>query len=157
MSTSPSDLERVEALRRARQALSAAQRLRNEAAVHVARARLLGATWADVGNALGVTRQTAHERFGASARRLARLSRRAATDQRRAETRVETDQRDAETGAEGRVAGSGDARHDDEDEPVPATRPDGAPASSAPDRSASIDRWRRWRPAGDAPIGSAGE
>lgn len=157
MSTSASDLERIEALRRARQALSAAQRLRDEAAAHVARARLLGATWADVGDALGVTRQTAHERFGASARRLARLSRRTETDQRHAETRVETGQRDAETRAEGRVARSGDARHDIEDEPVPATRPDGAPASSAPDRSASIDRGRRRRPSGDAPGGPPGK
>jgi hypothetical protein len=158
MFTSPSDLERVEALRRARQALCAAQRLREDAAAHVARARSLGATWADIGAALGVTRQTAHERFGASARRLARISRRAETDQRRADRALRQSQRRAETRAEGRVARSADARHlDDEQEPLLAPRPDDPAPGGDTGRATPADGRRRRRPPGDAPLGSAGE
>lgn len=51
------------ALRRARTALTDAAALRDAAGAHVANARRLGASWADVGLALGVTRQSAHERF----------------------------------------------------------------------------------------------
>ncbi len=65
MPSSRSDHERVQALRSARLALTALGRARRDAKRHVARARLLGATWADVGAALGVTRQTAHERYSA--------------------------------------------------------------------------------------------
>ncbi len=154
MSTPSSDVERTEALRSARLALVAAQRAREDAAVHIARARTLGATWADVGDALGVARQTAHERFGASSRRLAR--RRSAETPSDAALRLS--QRDAETRAEGRVARSGDARHDDDHEPMQPARPDGDPAPGCDaDRAAAADRRRRRRPAGDAPLGSAGE
>lgn len=79
MPTAGSHLERIEALHKARLALLAAQRARADAATYVDRARELGATWAEVGAALGVTRQTAHERFGPSSRRLGRLTRDAET------------------------------------------------------------------------------
>lgn len=155
MSTPSSDVERTEALRSARLALLAAQRAREDAAVHVARARALGATWAEVGEALGVAHQTAHERFGASSRRLARLSGRAETP---SEPALRLSQRDAETVAEGRVARFDDARHQDDHEPMRPARPDGHPAAGGdPERASAADGARRRRSAGDAPLGPAGE
>lgn len=143
-----SDHELVEALRLARLALLAAQRAREDAAVHVARARALGATWADVGAALGVTRQTAHERFGTSSRRLARRTTSAA---------LRLSQRGAEPRAEGRVARSADARHLDDHEALPAPRPDDPAPGGDAGRAAPADDRRRRGHSGDAPRGTTRE
>ena len=154
MSMPSANVERTEALRSARLALLAAQRAREDAAVHVARARALGATWADVGDALGVARQTAHERFGASSRRLARRT----SVETPSEAALRLSQRDAETRAEGRVARSSDARrNDDHLEPLPPARPDSATAPRGDTgRTTEADDRRRRRPPGDAPHGAAG-
>lgn len=56
-------------LHRARAAEDEATELRRRAVGYVILARHAGATWADVGAAFGVTRQSAHERFSAGARR----------------------------------------------------------------------------------------
>ncbi len=55
-------------LRRARGADERAKELKHQAGEYVALARDAGATWADVGAAFGITRQSAYQRFAAVAR-----------------------------------------------------------------------------------------
>lgn len=50
-------------LSRAREADRRAKELKRQAAIYVLMARRAGATWAEVGAAFGITRQSAHQRF----------------------------------------------------------------------------------------------